>query len=213
VRLWRISLYAVVLICALVGIAKGSVGSGVLWGLFAVFALVSELVRARSGRAGSFTLAFLQLAVFSVALIAGSIALIAGAALAPTKEARNPYIGLAVLVVPMAAVVSWATIAGYRRVRAIRVTSHPPRSANEVYTEMVNASREQTPDPQSPRRQKMMRLFFGIATAGWIIGVLGRTFGTQWGACFCGDRRGYWPPPTVGRLACSGLGNSVGLQE
>jgi hypothetical protein len=151
-----------------------------------VFALVSELVRARSGRAGSFTLAFLQLAVFSVALIAGSIALIAGAALAPTKEARNPYIGLAVLVVPMAAVVSWATIAGYRRVRAIRVTSHPPRSANEVYTEMVNASREQTPDPQSPRRQKMMRLFFGIATGGWIIGVLGRTFGTQWGPASAG---------------------------
>jgi hypothetical protein len=89
--------------------------------------------------------------VFCLVLVAGAVALIVAATLAPTEEVRNPFIGLAVLVTPMAALACWASVAGYRRVQRTSIESPPYRSAAEVYAELVSKAQAQPPDPQRGR--------------------------------------------------------------
>jgi hypothetical protein len=174
VRSWRITLFAGVLVVALVGLANGHRGNGVFWGLLAVIALAGEFFTARKGVRGSMAFVFLFAIVLSLLLVAAGVGLIVAAVLAPSEDERNPYVGAAVLVAPLAAAACWATVAGYRRVRRLQAESVPRRSASEVYAELVEEAQAQQADmkqdPQRKRRQRRLQLFLGIVAVGWGLG-------------------------------------------
>jgi hypothetical protein len=171
-RRWRTTLFAVVLMAALVGLANGHVGSGLFWGLLAALALAGELIEGRTGVRATMIVVFGYGVVLSLLLAGVTGVLIVRAVLAPSAEERNPYIGMAVLVGPIAAMACWATVAGYRLVRQVQRESHAHRPAWEVYAELVaNAQQEAaTPDPQRKTRQRRMGLFLGISGVGWVLG-------------------------------------------
>jgi hypothetical protein len=58
-----------------------------------------------------------------------------------------------------------------------------------------------------------MRLFFGIATAGWAIGILAQTLAAEWGTGLSRRRRRHGPGPHVRRCARRGLDLSLGLPD
>lgn len=174
-RYWRIAFFVGVLIASLVGVANGSIGSGV-WGLLAGLALIGEILEARKGGGGSMAVAFLFGIVLSLALVAVAVGLVVTAVLAPSEEERKPYIGGAILVTPFAALACWATVAGYRKVRRMQLETSPQRPASEVYADLIETARAQqeqmTPDPHREKRQRRLLLFLGISGVGWALGRL-----------------------------------------
>ncbi len=173
VKNWRVTFFVGVLIASLVGLANGSVGSSV-WGLLAGIALVGEVLESRKGGSGSMTAAFLFGIVLSLALVAVAVGLVVGAVLAPSEEQRKPYIGMAILVTPMATLVCWVTLAGYRKVRRLQLDTSPQRPASEAYAELVATARKRqaqmAPDPHREKRQRRLQLFLGVSAAGWALG-------------------------------------------
>ena len=105
---------------------------------------------------------------------AGQTRRLDSAVLAPSEEARKPYLGGAILMAPMAALVCWGTVAGYRKVRRIQLNTHPRRPASAVYAELVSRARteqaQKPPDPHRQKRQRRLTLFLGISAIGWALG-------------------------------------------